>query len=565
MDGGSRQQSEPISWRDRDGPWLVVLIGLVAALRGWLLVTTVVCARDSVGFVRYALTFDEKTWSNTLLAQHQHPGYPIAIWAVSKPLRAVWGTTPEIMTFSAQLVSAAAAVALACVMYFLGKRLWDRFIGFFAALLFQVLPTSGHHLSDGISDGLFLLLCLCALLHLIRAWETASTRRYALSGVFIGLAYLTRPEGLLILPAAWLFALYMLGRPPFPRASLPQGGLSDKLRQTGIGLAAVTFTCALAGAPYYLATGQITRKPSVRQMIVVEDAAIAEQPHAGGHPLFASLFAGFFAPAGDFSGQLYRSVRALLNELCQAFHYGGVFLLLVGLIFGGISLARHAGVALLVVYALLHVTILLRLGYTVSYVSDRHVMIVVAMACFPCVIGAERLAGFVLSWTKRLRGSIGDAAGESLCRVAAAALMALTFIICIGKTLQPLHANRIGNHAAGRWLAGVMRPGDRIEDEYCWSQYYAGQMTDSEDAISPADGSPVKYVVITRRRDGVQDAAEKLLADVNPRVVFHWPASAPMDQARVLVYAMPHSFISEPWTRAAGASSFRAVSRTIDD
>src|SRR6185369_11296102 len=104
MDEVSRCPCAPLSWRERDGTWLAVLIILVATLRLWILVNTEVCARDSVAFVRYALTFEQKTWSDALLSEYQHPGYPVAVYAVSKPLRALWGTTPEVMALAAQIV-----------------------------------------------------------------------------------------------------------------------------------------------------------------------------------------------------------------------------------------------------------------------------------------------------------------------------------------------------------------------------------------------------------------------------------------------------------------------------
>src|SRR5262245_58802169 len=39
----------------RDWQWLLLLLVLVIPLRGWLLFNTEVAARDSIGFIRYAL------------------------------------------------------------------------------------------------------------------------------------------------------------------------------------------------------------------------------------------------------------------------------------------------------------------------------------------------------------------------------------------------------------------------------------------------------------------------------------------------------------------------------
>ncbi len=74
--------------RWRDWRCLATLLMLVLPLRVWLLYNTEVAARDSIGFIRYALQFESKPWQEVLLGNHQHPGYPLAVWAVSQPVRA---------------------------------------------------------------------------------------------------------------------------------------------------------------------------------------------------------------------------------------------------------------------------------------------------------------------------------------------------------------------------------------------------------------------------------------------------------------------------------------------
>src|SRR5439155_11796265 len=95
-------------------------------------------------------------------------------------------------------------VLLVIPMYFLGKLLFPRAAGFGAAALFQCLPVPAHILSDGLSEALFLLLACSALALAVLAMRGSKPWLFALSGAFCGLAYLTRPEGGLILPAALL-------------------------------------------------------------------------------------------------------------------------------------------------------------------------------------------------------------------------------------------------------------------------------------------------------------------------------------------------------------------------
>src|SRR5438270_4242069 len=181
--------------------WLLLL---VLPLRVWLLYNTEVAARDSIGFIRYALQFESKPWQEVVRGNHQHPAYPLTVWAMSLPVRAVAGTDPLTMRISAQLVSLVAALALLVPMYFLGKLLFDRQVGFWGALLFQYLPVSGHHLSDGTSEALFLFLVAMALWRGALAVRTYTAREFGGCGLLAGLAYLTRPEGALVMLAAGL-------------------------------------------------------------------------------------------------------------------------------------------------------------------------------------------------------------------------------------------------------------------------------------------------------------------------------------------------------------------------
>ena len=70
---------------------LLLLLMLVIPLRVWLIHNTEVVARDGIGFMRYAMDLEKLSWKDVLLNNHQHPGYPLSIWAVSIPVRALHG------------------------------------------------------------------------------------------------------------------------------------------------------------------------------------------------------------------------------------------------------------------------------------------------------------------------------------------------------------------------------------------------------------------------------------------------------------------------------------------
>src|SRR5262249_53310363 len=106
---------------------LVVLIVFSGSLRVWLMCHTEVAARDSIGFVRYALELESQPWSEVLPKNLQHPGYPLALMLVSWPVRFVLGSTDCFtMQLSAQLTSSLAGVLLVIPMFYLGRELFNR-------------------------------------------------------------------------------------------------------------------------------------------------------------------------------------------------------------------------------------------------------------------------------------------------------------------------------------------------------------------------------------------------------------------------------------------------------
>src|SRR5262249_51317657 len=264
---GPRNPWRTDAWR-KDVALILLLFALVAALRGAVIARTVVPARDTIGYIRYALDFERlagdgrhnlwQAWQEVLCKHHQHPAYSLSVLAISWPIRAWYGgTDAEAMQLSAQLASTLAALLLILPMYFIGKALSDRRIAFWGTLLFHVLPLSAHLLSDGLSEGLFLLLSMSALLFAVQGMRLGSPVRFGLCGLFCGLSYLTRPEAVLVLIAVGLVLAAAQTRAawrrPWQRFALAQ--------------ACLLVPAVAVSALYWTATHKFTNKPSIDQII----------------------------------------------------------------------------------------------------------------------------------------------------------------------------------------------------------------------------------------------------------------------------------------------------------
>ena len=110
-------------------------------LRVWVLSHTEVTARDSIGYIRIAWQLQHNSWIDTVANSPQHPGYPLALLAMSYPVRMFsQDSEPRIMQWSAQLASALAGILLVIPMYFLGRILFNPAVGFWMLCSFSAFP-----------------------------------------------------------------------------------------------------------------------------------------------------------------------------------------------------------------------------------------------------------------------------------------------------------------------------------------------------------------------------------------------------------------------------------------
>src|SRR5437879_2839886 len=120
-------RTEPARGWKKDTVALGLLVLLVLPLRLWLLVNTEVAARDSIGYIRYALEFETADWKDVTNHHDQHPGYALTVLAVSQPLRSASGRADAAtMQLAAQLTTVLAAMLLLYPMYHVGRLLFNR-------------------------------------------------------------------------------------------------------------------------------------------------------------------------------------------------------------------------------------------------------------------------------------------------------------------------------------------------------------------------------------------------------------------------------------------------------
>lgn len=181
---------------------LLALLGLVvragAALGGGVL------ARDGIAYLAFARLAKDGEWA-ALGAAHYPPGYP-ALLAGLSPLV---GLDARGAALASALAGALLAPATALLAAPLGRR-----AAVFAGLLGALLPIAVELGSAALADGLHLTLVAWTLVLLQRLHEGRGCPWATAAGAAVagGLAYLTRPEALVVVGAGAL-GLLVLPRP----------------------------------------------------------------------------------------------------------------------------------------------------------------------------------------------------------------------------------------------------------------------------------------------------------------------------------------------------------------
>jgi Dolichyl-phosphate-mannose-protein mannosyltransferase len=561
----------------RDTNWLplLTLLMLVIPLRGWLMCNTEVLARDSVVYIDYAMEIEQKSWSEALNNNHQHPGYPWTILAVSVPIRWFLGPADAFtMQLSAQLASNLAAVLLIFPMYYLGRFFFERRVAFWGTLLYQYLPVSGQILSDGLSEPLALLLTSTAFLCAVRAMRRQNWLLFFACGIFCGLAYLTRPE------AALIFASTLMVLAVGPMVWRGRQSWRANFR-FGVSM---TLAAVAVGSLYFGFTHSFTRKPSLGHILHGPPSQTAlrrggtfsvcppQQGHvenvlpqkAGGTALFASIFGSTSEITDPVQKRLGKGLYIYVAESMRIFHYAGFLVLLFGMAWRLPRLFSVPEFLVPCLFVLLHSVVIIALVTKVGYLSNRHLLGVAAWGVYFAAAGFCDLPGWVRQWRLGRRPTVAadgegwSAEGERLpppatlhappARLPAlgtsrmSLVLLLAFVaLCMPRTAQRLHASQEGNHIAGLWLAQNLKKGDTVQDDHKWTGYYGGLYFQKCPEPPPGQG-PKRYVVLTRSKDSKvqeqQTRQERELNNANGGIVYYWPETATVDKARVVIYAV---------------------------
>jgi hypothetical protein len=459
---------------------LGVLVLVSAAVHIWLVAHTAVPARDSLGYARIALNFSDPNEGaepdrrprqriDVIRDAEQPPGYPLAVWFTEKILRHVTELPlSDRSLLATQVANAFAAVLLVVPLYLTGRILFGRNVGFAAALIFEVLPVPARVTSDGLSEGVYLLVIAVAIALGVRAVRRPSVGGFLLCGMATGASYLVRPEGVMV---AFAVGTVIVAAGLYRR--WPRDIALGRLTSLGVGI-------ALVAVPYMVLIGKFTNKPTGRHMNPFDDQhgrVWVGQPNANaGTGGGGALFAAWWDPVRDAGrNRMVWALEAVWSETIKSLHYVIGGLAILGLIAHRRQLfAPDPGMWVLVLLGAMNLLLLVYLAVRIGYVSERHTVLFTMVCCIFAAASLEPLAQLIEHLPKLGRLVIWPQATAPTILVALV-LSALPY------TIKPMHPQREGHKHAGLWLAEHMKPdkqgeqGDWLKDPLSWGEWYAGR------------------------------------------------------------------------------------------
>ena len=439
-------QSEPISIR-----WshLGFLLLFALGLRAVSLASTDVIGADSSRFLAQAVCFENGDHESAL-ADPYHPLTAILIAGVNSAQNAI---LPPVDLQSTEgfcldqrrreragwLVSLAAGLLFVWLSFDLTARLFPRIPPISVALLTAVQPYFVRASIDIMSDMIFLTIFALALRSGLVAMSGSRWLPFLATGLFSGLAYLTRPEGILLVPG--IGAVWALCRPWGGKVAMPRA-------------LATLAVAALCIVPYTAAIGGLTAKKDVGEFV----AGPAIAPSSAPATVVADPPSTLELALASFR-EIFHEWLGTAPETISGVALIGVLLLLR-------KGRGELGPLLYLAIAATLGAVLLRLLIMVGepgYISRRHVYLLVFLALPFTVAGIAGIAHVI--------AKLLPAGGK---RFAFPVLLALFVASLIPKAIDDHRAGQRAQRFAAEYILEHGGPGQRVyaSREKVW--YYCG-------------------------------------------------------------------------------------------
>jgi 4-amino-4-deoxy-L-arabinose transferase-like glycosyltransferase len=427
---------------------VALLTAGAAALLGWELRHTEATFADGLRYLHRAERIERGGWTDGVLKGIDHPLHPLGIVAAH---RVIGGSDPGSWERAALVLCCASAVLLVIPTYLLALELFGAEAAWLACILVLLNPIIGYIVVNVLSESTFLLVWTFGLWAAVRFLREGQFPWLPLAIGFGALAYLTRPEGML-LPAAVLVTLLLLPLLRATRINWP--------RWWGA-LAFLAAGSILLAGPYVAIKGGLGTKPGIARVL-----GLAPRSDPMGLERERPL------PPDQSTRETYRAATVRMFKVFRAAVTPPLFPVgLLGLVVAGFRGPRVRAWLLLSIILAASAVGLVRLHATGGYCTVRHglvpgmILTLAAAHGLAWIMGKAAIPGRWLGLaSERLRP------GPAVW----AALLVLFVVLPNVRALGPATTGPYSVYqSTGEWLAEHTDASGGVLDLTDWSLYFS--------------------------------------------------------------------------------------------
>jgi hypothetical protein len=430
----------------RDLAYILILLAIALAIGTYLIVTTVLIAKDGVIYIERAEQFS----SNPIGIIKAHPpGYPFLILVAHK-CAALFADDSSVFTwiYSAQSVTLLCRLLAIIPLYFIGKLLVGGKNSFWAILILNFLPFPTRIVCDVVREWPYLLFLATGFFFLLWGAKYGKWWVFGLAGLSSGLGYLIRPESAQLVVYGLLWVAMSVLRPK----------LWDVSRWKNLfALALLLIGFAIPAAPYMQCTGRIV-SPKVNHIIksfsfnaLPEKTDVTEMNAVSSNYNTAEIVPHNVLKA---LGEIFKTIGENLMWFFMP-------VLLIGFWYHFRQDAKCEEQFLITAFIMMNVAMMiLRYCYIQLHISQRWSMPLITFTVFYIPVGLRTMGNWLnnkLSHPKQ-KTDIPKKKGLSWFVI----LFLIGTGICMPKLLRPVRIEKQGYREAAEWLRENTTPKDII-------------------------------------------------------------------------------------------------------
>jgi len=412
---------------------LIILLTIAAGIGIYLIITTVLIAKDGVFYIEQA----QKLSSDPIDIIKAHPpGYPFLILTAHKFVT-LFSDSSSVFTWIYPAQGAALLCRLLSLMplYFIGKVLVGPRRSFWGLLILITLPYPAEFGSDVIREWPHILFLSTGLLFLIWGSRLGKWWMFAIAGLAAGFGHTIREECAQIVIYGMLWLLISL--------FLPRVNIS-RLKAACLTLV-LLIGFAIPAAPYMKTRGRIL-PPKLKRVISYNTPWQSSGFEQSG---FDGTVVAY--TASGMPTDMLKALGRLAQEISDNLMYFFVLPLVAGLYYHFRKLRKVLVTERFLIFALivLYLVMMVLLHINHSYISRRHCMPIIVFTAFYIPVGLQIIARSLSKRTSKY-GLVVRKDRRRWFFI----LMAVGFSICTAKFVRitPLRREKQGYLETANWL-----------------------------------------------------------------------------------------------------------------